>query len=243
LAGLPVHITEYSTSYRPDNPIHDTAYQAAYLAPILAHGGDLVDSFSLWTFCDVFEEQGVPAAIFHGGFGLLTHRQIPKPAFHLFAFMAQAGPHVLARGADHLVTRHDDGRVVILIWQPVRGSEAGRYGSAPATHEVHLDVPVGDEPDAPVAFIRKSVNEEEGNAWTAWRELGRPASPTSRQLDILREAAVPGLRHGELRTNGSRRVQLDLTLQRHEVSVVELIPVSVEHHPGLDDDRLLGHSR
>ncbi len=36
LAGLPVHITEFNTSYRPDNPIHDTAYNAAYLAPVLA---------------------------------------------------------------------------------------------------------------------------------------------------------------------------------------------------------------
>ena len=91
LAGLPVHITEFNTSYRPDNPVHDTAYNAAYLAPVLAGGGDLVDSFSYWTFCDVFEEQDVPTSLFHGGFGLLTHRQVPKPTFHLYAFMARMG--------------------------------------------------------------------------------------------------------------------------------------------------------
>jgi hypothetical protein len=61
LAGLPVHISEFNTSYRPDNPVHDTAYNAAYLAPVLAAGGDLVDSFSYWTVSDVFEEEGVPA--------------------------------------------------------------------------------------------------------------------------------------------------------------------------------------
>ena len=36
LADLPVHITEFNSSYRPDNPIHDTAFHAAYLAPVLA---------------------------------------------------------------------------------------------------------------------------------------------------------------------------------------------------------------
>ena len=38
-------------------------------------------------FSDVFEEVGIPTSLFHGGFGLLTHRQIRKPTFHLYAFM------------------------------------------------------------------------------------------------------------------------------------------------------------
>ncbi|GAA1239159.1 hypothetical protein GCM10009646_28950 [Streptomyces aureus] len=104
LAELPVHITEFNSSYRPDNPVHDTALHAAYLAPVLAAGGDLVDSFSYWTFSDMFEEVGVPTALFHGGFGLLTHRQVRKPTYHLYAFMARMGREVLARGDDHLVT-------------------------------------------------------------------------------------------------------------------------------------------
>lgn len=119
LAELPVHITEFNSSYRPDNPIHDTAFHAAYLAPVLAAGGDLVDSFAYWTFSDMFEETGVPTALFHGGFGLLTHRQLKKPTYHLYAFMARLGDEVLARGADHLVTRHPDGRVAVLAWAPV----------------------------------------------------------------------------------------------------------------------------
>ena len=68
-------------------------------------GGDLVDSFSYWTFSDVFEEVGMPTALFHGGFGLLTHRQVKKPTYHLYAFMARMGDQILARGEDHLVTR------------------------------------------------------------------------------------------------------------------------------------------
>ena len=119
LAGLPVHITEFNSSYRPDNPIHDTAFHAAYLAPVLAAGGDLVDSFSYWTFSDVFEEAGSRPSLFHGGFGLLTHRQIKKPTYHLYAFMARMGD--AGAGARRGPPGHPgrDGRVTVLAWAPV----------------------------------------------------------------------------------------------------------------------------
>ncbi|MBX9243638.1 xylan 1,4-beta-xylosidase [Actinotalea ferrariae] len=234
LAGLPVHITEFNTSYRPDNPVHDTAYNAAYLAPVLAAGGDLVDSFSYWTFCDVFEEQDVPTSFFHGGFGLLTHRGLRKPTFHLYAFMARLGDAVLARGEDHLVTRHDDGRVQVLAWQPVDGAAPG----AP-THTVALDVPVGAG-DGDAFVVRHRVHEEAGNAWTAWNRMGRPASPGLRRLDLLEEASRPAVEHGAVPVRGGR-VRLDLTLERHEVTLVELEVVRDETPPWLDDARIPGY--
>jgi len=250
LADLPVHITEFNTSYRPDNPVHDTAYNAAYLAPVLAGGGDLVDSFSYWTFADVFEEEGVPTSLFHGGFGLLTHRQVPKPTYHLYAFMARMGRHVLARGEDHLVCSDDDGRVTVLAWQPVGGTDAPAAGER---HGVRLSVPVLDRAsslssvggpevadDGPTAFVvRERVNEEDGNAFAAWRELGRPASPTERDLDLLRDLARPATSHAALPVVDGR-VTLDLDLARHEVTFVEVRAVRAERHDGLDDRRLLG---
>lgn len=247
-AGLPVHITEYSSSYRPDNPVHDTAYNAAYLAPVLAAGGDLVDSFSYWTFSDMFEEVGIPTAIFHGGFGLLTHRQVKKPTFHLFAFMARMGPHVLARGEDHLVTRHDDGRVTVLAWQPVHGTNGP---AAPAQHEVRLSLPVpgpAQSPESPAAAStdpqtvlvdRSSVDETEGNAFTAWQHMGRPRHPSERQVETLRALAEPVRRHASLPVVGGR-VDLDLVLGRHGVTLVELTAVVDEAPAWLDDRRVVG---
>ncbi|MGY4645206.1 GH39 family glycosyl hydrolase [Cellulomonas sp. URHB0016] len=244
LADLPVHITEFNTSYRPDNPVHDTAYNAAYLAPVLAGGGDLVDSFSYWTFADVFEEQGIPTSLFHGGFGLLTHRQVPKPTYHLYAFMARMGRHVLARGDDHLVCADPDGRVTVLAWQPVGGTDAPAVDER---HSLRLSVSVpdgrgGDDgaDDGRTAFVvRERVNEQDGNAFTAWRELGRPASPTERDLDVLRDLARPATSHAALPVVDGR-VTLDLHLARHEVTFLEVRPVRAERHDGLDDRRLLG---
>ncbi|WP_244205275.1 GH39 family glycosyl hydrolase [Streptomyces bobili] len=233
-AELPVHITEFNSSYRPDNPIHDTAFHAAYLAPVLAAGGDLVDSFSYWTFSDMFEETGVPTALFHGGFGLLTHRQVRKPTYHLYAFMARTGSELLARGDDHLVTRHPDGRVTVLAWAPV--DETGET-PGPDRHELHLSVPLGARGEA---FLRRStVDEEHGNAYTAWRHMGSPRSPRPRQLDILHEAAEPARRHGRLPLEDGR-ADLRLTLARHEITLLELTPLTDETPPWWDERRLLG---
>ncbi|WP_117213214.1 GH39 family glycosyl hydrolase [Allorhizocola rhizosphaerae] len=220
IEGLPVHITEFNSSYRPDNPIHDTALHAAYLAPVVAAGGDLCDSFSYWTFSDMFEEMGVPTAPFHGGFGLLTHRQIKKPTFHLYAFMARMGGRILARDDRCLVTRDENGRVTVLAWG-----------------DVSLSVPIAGQGAAFV--LRSSVSEEAGNAWAAWKQMGQPRSPSRRQLDVLREVAEPARTHSRLPV-ADGRVELDLTLARHEVTLVEIDAVADETPPWWDEGRLRG---
>ncbi|MEH0547662.1 xylan 1,4-beta-xylosidase [Streptomyces sp. B21-105] len=261
LADLPVHITEFNSSYRPDNPIHDTAFHAAYLAPVLAQGGDLADSFSYWTFSDMFEETGVPTGLFHGGFGLLTHRQVRKPTYHLYAFMARTGPDLLARGDDHLVTRHPDGRVTVLAWAPVDPT-----GQTPGTgrHELRLSLPVatrgsletrrsgvrtGQETEGgreagevQQVFVRRSsVDEERGNAYTTWRHMGSPRSPKPAQLDVLHQAAEPARSHCRLPVRQGR-AELNLVLARHEITFVELTPVADETPPWWDERRLLGRA-
>lgn len=236
LAGLPVHITEFNSSYRPDNQIHDTAFNAAYLAPVVAAGGDHADSFSYWTFSDTFEESGVPTALLHGGFGLLTQRQIKKPTYHLYAFLARMGDHVLARGADHLVTTDPTGRVTVLAWSPV-----DHTGTAPAAdrHPLSLSIPVGSPGTSSAFVLRSIVNEEQGNAWTAWSEMGRPRSPRPRELDLLRDAAEPGRSHRSVPVAGGR-ADIDITLGRHEVTLLEITPVADETPPWWDEARLLG---
>ncbi|MBN1172092.1 MAG: xylan 1,4-beta-xylosidase [Micromonosporaceae bacterium] len=239
LASLPVHITEFNSSYRPDNPIHDTALNAAYLAPVLASGGELVDSFSYWTFSDMFEEEGIPTALFHGGFGLLTHRQIKKPTYHCYAFLARMGDQVLARGDDHLVTRDEEGRVTILAWAPVDVTGEGRRASD--WHALSLSIPLSAPGVTSAFLLRSTVNEEAGNAWAAWCAMGRPRSPSRRQLETLREAAEPARSHRSLPVVDGR-IDVDLILGRNEVTLVELEAVVDETPAWWDDRRLLGRT-
>jgi xylan 1,4-beta-xylosidase len=88
-------------------------------------------------------------------------------------------------------------------------------------------------------MLRERVNESDGNAFAAWRELGRPMSPDEHQLELIRRCERPAVEHHRLRTvNG--RVELRLPLARHEVTFIELDAVRDTHHEGLNDRRLLG---
>jgi xylan 1,4-beta-xylosidase len=93
-----------------------------------------------------------------------------------------------------------------------------------------------------VFVLRERVGERDGNAFAAWRELGRPMSPTARELDVLRACERPAVEHSRLAVAGGR-VELRLPLSRHEVTFVELTPVVDTHHEGLDDRRLGGASQ
>ena len=91
--GMEIHITEFNTSYIPNCPLHDTNRNAAYIARQLSRLGDVNESYSYWTFGDIFEELGVPFTPFHGGFGLVANGGIPKPTFWtclLYTSMPQA---------------------------------------------------------------------------------------------------------------------------------------------------------
>jgi len=235
---LPVHITEFNSAYTAINPVHDTAFNAAYLATVLSRGGDTADSFSYWTFCDVFEEENIPTALFHGGFGLLTHQQVKKPTYHLYEFFAHLRGELLYRGDNLHVVRRDDGSVALLAWNYVYDDE-GSDGVTPADRCLTVSLPVGDED----MFVqRRTVNEEVGNSWTVWQRMGRPRFPSREQLAVLRECSVPAVSTAVSEPTGGR-VELELTLARNEITLVELTPIRDETpgYLGLDD-RLVARS-
>jgi xylan 1,4-beta-xylosidase len=69
--------------------------------------------------------------------------------------------------------------------------------------------------------------------------MGSPRSPRPDQIDVLHEAAEPARRHLRLPVEDGR-VDLDLTLSRHEVTLVEVSAVRDEASPWSDEGRLLG---
>ena len=230
---LPLHITEYNTSWSPRGPIHDTAFNAAFLGYLLSHGGDFADSYSYWTFSDVFEENDIPRSIFHGGFGLLAHRCIRKPTFHLFSFFSKLRSLPLYRDDASVVTRGADGSVALVAWNPV--AEQG----GEATLDLAYSIPFAH----PAAVVKKQVvNEEYGNAWSAWKEMGRPRNPTHGQIDTLHHAATPALDVSQAAAeNGTLLIQH--RLQRNEIVLIEIAPRVDESdsYLGLDDARIPGY--
>jgi xylan 1,4-beta-xylosidase len=164
---------------------------------------------SYWSFSDVFEEQGVVKTPFYGGFGLLAAGSIPKPAFNDFALLHHLGETRLDVSSDSaLVTKRKDGTLAIATWNLFLPEEAGsaktitlRFRNAPAAKSVRVTI----------------VDKEHGSPLPAWDKMGKPVSPTEKQLTELRKAGtLPASKTMPL-TNNS----LTLTLQPHALALVE----------------------
>jgi xylan 1,4-beta-xylosidase len=92
MPNLELHFTEWSSSYTPADPFHDSYHSAAYIVDKLKKCGDAAQSMSYWTFTDIFEENGPRWEAFHGGFGLINYEDINKPAFYAYQFLNRLGP-------------------------------------------------------------------------------------------------------------------------------------------------------
>jgi xylan 1,4-beta-xylosidase len=114
---LDLHYTEWSSSYTPADPTHDSYQQAAYILQKLKQVGSNAQSMSYWVFTDVFEEPGPRFEAFHGGFGLMNMQGIKKPGYFAYQFLNQLGPVELNdRDAQSTATTDGKGNVQVLLW-------------------------------------------------------------------------------------------------------------------------------
>lgn len=117
LPSLPLCYTEWSASYTPADPVHDSYVSAPFILDKLKNSIDFVQSMSYWTFTDIFEEAGPRTTPFHGGFGLMNYQGIKKPAFRAYEYLNKLGPTKLeSADPQSLVTRDDKGGVQALVW-------------------------------------------------------------------------------------------------------------------------------
>lgn len=115
--NLELHYTEWSSSYTPADPIHDSYHSAAYILQKLKQVGDVANSMSYWVFTDIFEEPGPRFTPFHGGFGLLNTQGIKKPAYFSYYFMNKLGETELKNtDSSSWASKNSKGDVQLLFW-------------------------------------------------------------------------------------------------------------------------------
>ncbi|MES2240267.1 MAG: glycoside hydrolase [Bacteroidota bacterium] len=115
--NLELHYTEWSSSYTPADPIHDSYHSAAYILQKIKQVGNAANSMSYWVFTDIFEEPGPRFTPFHGGFGLLNTQGIKKPAYFSYYLMNKLGETELQNSdTSSWATKNDKGDVQLLFW-------------------------------------------------------------------------------------------------------------------------------
>ncbi len=212
--GLPIHITEFNTSYTPTNPVHDTNENAAYLAHQLSHLGDMNESYSYWTFGDVFEEQGIPHTEFYGGFGLVAAGCVRKPTFWTFAFfkrLEELGDKCIYKDEESVIVENPETKEIRgVVWN--RGKTAIKKS---------FEIPVKGEKE--FMLVRQTVDPKTTNPLKVWHDLGEPASPSQEQLEILRAADKPLVRTEILKVKESE-VTVSSTVIGYGVEYFSLRP-------------------
>jgi xylan 1,4-beta-xylosidase len=215
--GLPLHITEYNSTTSTHEIIHDIPFNAAYLARTLSEAQS-ADSLSYWAVSDIFVEESIPPAEFHGGFGMINIHDIPKPTFTMFEFFSKLGKKVIDRTEKSLFTCRDDGHIVGVLWNP----------NDKKREKQNIEVNLKFKVDASKYTVRTLlIDETNGNAYRTWEMLGRERNPSREQVELIREASKPTVQYCNLQTE-SDGASLNLNLGKNAVIMVELI--AIEDH-------------
>jgi len=191
--GLPLYFTEWSTSYTPRDPVHDSYISAPYILSKLKACLGLVQGMSYWTYTDLFEEPGPPTASFQGGFGLLNREGIRKPAYFAYKYLhALDGDSVTADDPEAMLATKD-GNLAAVIWdfeQPdQKVSDRPFYTKVIPAH-VAAPVELRVSHLAPGAAYRLEVHRtgfHANDAYTAYLEMGSPKDLTPAQVAHLND--------------------------------------------------------
>jgi xylan 1,4-beta-xylosidase len=194
LPELELHFTEWSSSYTPTDPLHDSYHSAAFILDKVKKIGSAADSMSYWVFTDIFEEAGPRFTPFHGGFGLLNYQDICKPAFFAYQFLHRLGSDELTcEDASSYVTRDDAGNVHVLLWDftvtnPERGENNQSYYKRvlPACAKGVVKIKLLRLPPGNYTQTVYRVGYRANDAYTSYLDLGAPAQLTHAQVEHLR---------------------------------------------------------
>ena len=228
--SLPLYFTEWSTSYTPRDAVHDSYVSAPYILAKLKAAKGLVQGMSYWTYTDLFEEPGPPPTPFHGGFGLINREGIRKPAFFAYKYLhALRGKEIPSPDAESLLAT-DGSQTSALIWN-------WKYPQADTSNRPFYTrlVPATPAAAARLTFQHLAAGEytlqvrrtgfHANDAYSAYIEMGAPASLNDAQLGKLRELTrdLPETER-RIRIGSAGTYTLEIPMRSNDVVLVTLTP-------------------
>ena len=192
---LELHYTEWSSSYTPADPIHDSYHSAAYILQKLKQVGNAANSMSYWVFTDIFEEAGPRFTPFHGGFGLLNTQGIKKPAYFSYAFLNQLGTTTLQNtDTSSWTTKNEAGDVQVLFWDytytlPENNINNQQYyiKDLPAKPKGKVKVELTGLKKGKYDLKIYKVGYKQNDVFTDYLAMNQPKQLTVQQVDTLKK--------------------------------------------------------
>jgi xylan 1,4-beta-xylosidase len=225
---LQLHYTEWSTSYSPRDPVHDSYISAPYILSKLKGAEGFADSMSYWTFTDIFEENGPVPSPFHGGFGLLNFQGLHKPAFYAYQFLNRLGNEELASNdSDSWACRSARG-VQVLFWNftpPITKESNQRVFSRdlPTKDVGQVRVSIAGIPSGTYQLNVYRVGYHVNDVYGDYLKLGSPPTLQRQQVQALAERndgrAIDAAR---IRITKARDFVRDVWLRENDVYLITL---------------------
>ncbi|MGD0767529.1 MAG: cellulase family glycosylhydrolase [Tepidisphaeraceae bacterium] len=195
MPDLPVHFTEWSTSYNLRDPIHDAYLSAAFVLDKLKKTEGSVQSMSYWTYTDLFEEAGPPPASFHGGFGLINREGIRKATFFTYKYLNELGPQVLHNSDARSWFTRDGGNFSGLIWDYTTPDQ--KESDRPYFRKLHpstplppIDLTVTSLQPGKYRLVVHRTGFKANDAYSQYIEWGRPKDLTPEQIEALQQLST-----------------------------------------------------
>jgi xylan 1,4-beta-xylosidase len=196
-AKAELHYTEWSSSYTPSDPIHDSFESAAFILDKVRNIGAAAHSMSYWTFTDIFEEAGPRLTPFHGGFGLLNYQDLTKPSFFAYKFLNQLGDTEINVADPATYVCRDSARgVQVLFWDftithpgPSIINQEYYVTERPPRSKGSAEIRLTHLAAGTYRVTAYKVGYRANDVQAAWRDLGSPSQLTKAQVETLRKAS------------------------------------------------------
>ncbi|MBN1182167.1 MAG: glycoside hydrolase [Bacteroidales bacterium] len=194
MSNLELHYTEWSSSYTPADPLHDSYHEAAYILNKIKQVGNAATSMSYWVFTDIFEEAGPRFTPFHGGFGLMNTQGIKKPAYHAYAFMNKLGDIELDNtDRASWACKSKEGDFQVLFWDytftlPDDSINNQEYyiRDLPARDKGTVHINISGIPDGNYQLEIYSIGYMHNDPYTFYYKLDKPDQLTKQQVEFLK---------------------------------------------------------
>ena len=230
-AATPLYFTEWSASYNPRDPVHDSYVSAAFILGKLKAARRYAQGMSYWTYSDLFEEAGPPPTPFHGGFGLINREGIRKPAFFAYKYLHQLRGNELVTADPQALGATDNGRTGLLLWDWQQPEQ--KISNRPFFTRVHPATPSAPalvrfshlRPGAYRLTLRRT-GFKANDAHSRYLEMGSPASLSPAQLTELQGLTgdVPE-RDRIVRVGRNGRLAERIRMRSNDVVLLLLEPV------------------
>ncbi len=230
MPNLELHYTEWSSSYTPADPTHDSYHQAAYILQKLKQVGNAAQSMSYWVFTDIFEEPGPRMEAFHGGFGLMNTQGIKKPAYFAYQYMNALGATELKNAdARSFATKDGKGNVQLLLWDYTHTLPEGINNQQyfikdlPPKAKGAVQVRVAGLKKGRYTLSISQVGYRRNDAYTAFIGMGSPTQLTRAQVSKLNaESTGKPAEQRRVDVDQQGRFSISLPMRENDVYLLTL---------------------